>query len=366
MTIIIKIFKAILSFIYMLIKLLPTRKNRVIFLSRQDSQLSLDFRLLKEELEKEDVDIKYICSRLGDGDKNYLKFGLAMLKSMVYLATARVCVIDAYWPAVSMLKHKKDLCVIQMWHALGKIKKSGYQTLDKEFGRSKKMSELLNMHEGYTYIVAGGKAWNPMYMASFNTTEDKLVNIGLPRIDHLLSTRDSNREKVLSIYPEFKDKKVILYAPTFRRNDSNAWEKLLEEIDFEQYYLIVKAHPNQKLTWDNENVYSCPEFKAVDLLSTADYLITDYSAIAIEGAILNTKTYYYLYDYQEYRDKNGMNIDIFTEMPGCAFREASELMAALKGEYSQKALDRYREKFLPEELGTSTKKLAQLVMKELG
>jgi CDP-ribitol ribitolphosphotransferase len=114
---------------------------------------------------------------MDDSKKGLLRFGFNTLASMYHLATAKVCVLDAYWPVVSMLRHKKGLTVIQMWHALGKIKQSGYQTLDKESGRSKELSHLLCMHKNYDYIIAGGKARNPYYVASFGTTEDKLVNI---------------------------------------------------------------------------------------------------------------------------------------------------------------------------------------------
>jgi CDP-ribitol ribitolphosphotransferase len=262
-----------------------------------------------------------------------------------------------------MLRHKKSLTVIQMWHALGKIKQSGYQTLDKESGRSKTLSRLLCMHKNYDYIIAGGKAWNPYYVASFDTQENRLVNIGLPRIDYLLETAEENRQKVLKTYPEFADKTVILYAPTFRRGYEAGWQDLLTATDFENCVLVVKGHPNQPLTSNHPKVHTCPEFSAVEMLSTCDYLITDYSAIAVEGAILNKQTYYYLYDYQEYTTKNGLNVDPFVSMPDCAFTTATQLMAQLqKGQYPQENLDGYRKKYLPEHLGTSTLQLATFIL----
>ena len=110
----------------------------------------------------------------------------------------------------------------------------------------------------------------------------------------------------------------------------------------------------------------CPDFKAVDLLAVCDYLITDYSAIAVEGAVLGKKTYYYLYDYEEYTEKNGINVNPFESMPGCAFKDAGELIRDLEsGKYNQQALDEYRRKYLPEELGTSTRKLAELIIRNL-
>lgn len=364
----IRIGKLLLSVVYMIMKIFPCQKNKVLFLSRQSNQLTLDFRMLKEEMERHNNQIKIvsICNRLDDKKEGMLRFGWNMVRSMYHLATSKVCVLDAYWPAVSLLKHKKELTVIQMWHALGKIKQSGYQTIGRESGRSQKISELLCMHRNYDYIIAGGSAWNPYYVASFDTTEDKLVNIGLPRIDYLINVADENKRKVLQMYPELNDKQVILYAPTFRRGIELNWEELVNYIDFEKYVLIIKGHPNQKIESSNNNVLTCPEFSAVDLLSTCDYLITDYSAIAVEGAILNKKTYYYLFDYEEYTTKNGLNVDPFNSMPGCAFKDARELIKDLEaGNYKQDVLNEYRKKYLPEELGTSTIKLAQFVISKL-
>lgn len=365
---IIRAGKFCLNILYGILKVFPVKPNKVLFLSRQSDELSLDFSMLRDELRREmpDIEIRAICNRLDDSGSGLLGFAADTLRSMYHLASSSVCVLDAYWPAVSMLKHKKQLTVIQMWHALGKIKKSGYQTLDKESGRSAVMARLLCMHRNYDYIIAGGKAWNPYYCQSFDTTEDKLVNIGLPRLDYLLKTEEKNRRAAVQAYPQLEEKQVILYAPTFRRNIELKWEDLLNEIDFSKYILIIKGHPNQEITASGEGVLLCPEFKAVELLAVCDYLITDYSAIAIEGAALNKKTYYYLYDYEEYTEKNGINVNPFESMPGCAFKDARSLIESLEsGEYNLQALKEYRAKYLPEEPGTSTEKLARLVINNL-
>ena len=362
---IIIIGKFCLSLVYGFLKMFPTKTNKVLFLSRQADELSLDFSMLKDELlrQKPDVKIVAICNRLDDSKKGILGFAWDTLYSMFHMATSSVCILDAYWPAVSILKHKKSLTVIQMWHAIGKIKKSGYQTLDMASGRSRKTAELLAMHRNYDIIIAGGEAWNPYYCLSFDTTEDKLVNIGLPRIDHLLQTEAANKKSIYEVYPELKEKQVILYAPTFRRNMELQWEPLLDEINFDKNILIIKGHPNQKIECNHPGVMMCPAFKAVDLLAVCDYLITDYSAIAVEAAVLNKKTYYYLYDFDAYMENNGINVSPFDSMPGCAFRDAKSLMEDLEsGMYKQDVLDAYRSRYLPPELGTSTEKLASLVM----
>ena len=128
-----------LAALYFFLKLLPTKPNKAVFLSRQSNSLTLDFQMVQELLkrQRDDVEIVTLCNRLeGEQSGGLVHFAVTTLKSMYHMATAKVCILDAYWPAVSILHHKKCLTVILMWHALGKIKQSGYQTLGKSSGRS--------------------------------------------------------------------------------------------------------------------------------------------------------------------------------------------------------------------------------------
>jgi len=285
------------------------------------------------------------------------------MKSLYHLATAKVCILDTYWPAVSLLTHKKDLKIIQIWHAMGKIKQSGYKTVNREGGRGKKFSDAMDMHKNYDMIVAGAKAWNPFYCESFNVSEEVLLNVGLPRIDYLIHDKEKIKEKILKAYPKLNEKPIILYAPTFRRTGNEGWDKLLKEIDLTTYNLIIKSHPNQPLEYQSTDIYELKPFTALECLTICDYLITDYSAIAVEAAAISVKTYYYLYDYEKYRTKNGLNIDLFKEMPNCVFEDAHELMETLNNQpYNFTALSHYQAKYLPSPLGQSTKLIAHAVM----
>ena len=78
--------------------------------------------------------------------------------------------------------------------------------------------------------------------------------------------------------------------------------------------------------------------------------------------MLNVKTYYFIYDKETYVRDNGLNLDIETEMPGCSFRDAKELVAAIEtGDYPQEELDKYRQRFLPDEPGSSTGAVADII-----
>lgn len=364
--ILISAFKLILNIVYMPVKLFPVRENKVLFCSRQSNDIPLDFRLIEDALKEENPEIMcvFICRRIGNKIKDYLIFGAAMIRSMYYLATCRVCVLDSYWPTVSMLKHKRALSVIQIWHAIGKIKKSGRASLGATSGRNGDLAEALNMHRNYDYIIAGAPVWNKYYCQSFGVNEDKLMNYGLPRIDYLIDTEESNREKFFKENPEFKGREIILYAPTFRRNMESRWAQITESIDCNRYVLIIKNHPSQRLSGEKprDGVYYFDDWKAMDLIAVCDYVITDYSAIALEAAVLDRKTYYWAYDYEEYTRNNGLNIDLYDIVPGNVFKDAKDIMKNIEeGIFDTEQFKAYKEKFLPDDTGNATAKICDLI-----
>ena len=363
---VIRVAKAVLALLYAPLKLFPTDCNKIVFLSRQTSRLPMDFALLQQELQAKRPELRMvsICNRIGPGLGSKVSFCVDTLRSMYHLATAQVCVLDSYWPVVSILKHKNNLVVVQIWHALGKVKQSGLISVGRSGGRSKDMSEALCMHENYDYIIAGAKFWNPFYMDSFGCDEDQIINVGLPRLDYLASPMQDTARKIYARYPQLKGQTVVVYVPTFRRDAEACHEDLIEAFAGMDCTLVVKAHPNQAI--DAGEALTCPEFSGMQMLSVADFAITDYSAIALEAAAHNVKTLYYLYDKEEYRQNTGLNISIQDEMPDAVYYDVPSLMQglakAMQGAYPEEQLAEYRRKFLLPELGHSTADLADFVL----
>lgn len=369
-TVLINAMRAVLSALYAICKLWPVDDRKVVFLSRQSSSMTLDFRLLEQAILEEcpDAHIVGIFNRMQPGWQAKFMFAIDVLRSLWHLATARVCVLDSYWPAVSLLKHRPSLTVIQMWHSLGKVKRSGLCTVGLPGGRPADLARALHMHEGYDWIVAGSSAWNPFYCDSFGCEESQILNFGLPRMDALVpAALEKTAESVLRRCPELKHRRVVLYAPTFRRTGSAVFDDFAEALADRDYELVVKAHPNQAICVPG--ALTCDGVAAFDLLSVADVVITDYSAIALEAAAANIPTLYYLYDLEEYRQSTGMNIDIEKEMPSCVHVGAQSLAAAisdaLEGRYPLQELERYRRKFLISDMGHSAPDLARFIVGNL-
>ena len=116
MTFIIKIINFILNVIYLLFKCFRRRKQ-ITLISRESNNITTDFKLLSEELKKElpDYKIVVLCKKMD----NKLLYAFHMLKQMYHISRSKVVILDTYCYLISNLKHKKDLVVIQIWHAIG-------------------------------------------------------------------------------------------------------------------------------------------------------------------------------------------------------------------------------------------------------
>ncbi len=336
-------------------------KNRILFLSRQSNSTPLDFKMLIDKIGKEN-EVIILTSKINKNIVSYLKNYLLMFKQMYYLATSKVCIIDGYNPVISVLKHKDSLKVIQLWHSLGAIKKFGYQTVGTSAGRKEDVSKIMCMHKNYDYIISGSSEMSKYFMEAFGYEKNKFYNYGSPKIDYLLDNKDKIKNDILERYPEFLKKENILYAPTFRVNNKVNVDELLNKIDFNKYNLIIKNHPLQKIETNNNNIYYCEDFSAFKLLTITDHLITDYSGIAIEAASLDTKTYYYVYDYEEYKKDNGLNINLFNEMPKVTSKSAEDIIKAIDNKnYDYDNFEKYKSKYVSKYIGHSTEKIYELI-----
>lgn len=133
-----KIAIFILNIIYSIIKCFSTQ-NKITFISRQSNEPVLDFVILNEKLVKEYPKIKTVmlCKKI----ENKILYMFHILKQMYHIATSKVVILDSYCIPISVLKHKKNLKVIQMWHAVGSMKKFGYAMIRQSrrfrFGNSR-------------------------------------------------------------------------------------------------------------------------------------------------------------------------------------------------------------------------------------
>lgn len=309
---------------------LPPLKQRVAFLSRQSNKLSLDYKLLIDELEKTlDNDKIAICITNPETKTSVIHFARNTVKQLYYACTSKVVILDGYLPTVCIPKKDKRITVIQLWHALGAIKKFGYQCIDTPAGRSSKSARIAHMHENYDYLIAGGPGTIDTYAEAFRYPKEQILPLGLPRIDYLLdpnpqAPRRKKAELIKHQYDFFSDDKpTILYAPTLRKGSGyENWltdslysltEKLTSQFG-NKYDLIIAGHPlnlgfDKALLNQYPQLHFIPGVATIDLLELADEVISDYSAIIFEAGLLGKPLSYHVPDYDQYAQSPGLNVD---------------------------------------------------------
>ncbi len=173
----------------------------------------------------------------------------------------------------------------------------------------------------------------------FRLRPDQILLSGLPKLDRLMHISGSEVEKIKKKLGIPLDKKVILYAPTYRNEhygpmtieaDFRKWKRILGN----DYVVLFRAHAEAIIgTYQSETldfVIDVSEYlDNIDLMEISDALISDYSGIFFEYAVLNRPMFCYAYDYDDYVKARGLYFDIREELPG-GFLNEDELLQLIK------------------------------------
>jgi CDP-ribitol ribitolphosphotransferase len=350
-------------------KLLPTQ-NKVTFISRQGNQNSLDFNLIQAEMKQMDPRVKIVSlnKRFRDIDpiSVKMKYCFHIITQMYHIATSKVVVLETYCMPISMLKHKKNLKVIQMWHALGSLKKFGYSVIDKKEGST--LASVAKMHKNYDVILTSSVEARKHFAEAFGYPETQFKILPLPRVDYLMNTKIQKKlqETLKKEYPNLKNKKTIVYAPTFRKNGEDITKilELINVIDYEQYNLVLKLHPLTKIEIEDKRPILDKKYPTIDWLSSADVVITDYSAIIYEAALLKKAIILYAYDLDDYETDRDFYLNYKEEIPGVIARTSEEVSQALqKNNHDIKKVIDFSNKYVAYHKQDCTKNLAHLILK---
>lgn len=363
-----------LSAAFALMKMAPM-KSRVVIMSRQSNRPSQDIEMLRDELEHRSIDTVVMCKKMGDGLAGKIDYLAELGRQMKYLASSRVIVLDSYNIPVSLFKHRSETTVIQMWHALGAMKKFSRSILDMPEGKSSEIADLMKMHAGYDYIFISSEASRPAFAEAFGYPEDKLTVMSLPRVDALLDEKRNAElaRQIRSEYPELAERKTIVYAPTLRigKDMSPYVSDLIAAVDNSRFNLVIKMHPLTEITLTDElpdNVIIDSKFQTAEMFSVADYVITDYSAITYEVALKGLPIYFYAFDKDEYLDGRTFYLDYDRDMPGPICSRAAEVLAEITAgnkteEYIAKA-KAFANKYIEKQSGC-TAAIADLIEQHL-
>lgn len=360
---IIKVFVAFINVLYTFMKLRKT-ENKIVWLSRQTNEKSEDIKMLSDEISKISPETKQVfrLCRLENESGLSLSYIFFVLRDMWEIANAKIAVTDTYSISVSCLKHKAELKVFQIWHALGAIKKFSLQSTGKAQGRDEDVAKAMSMHKNYDFVIAPSEKTAEFYCEAFGCSKEKIVIASLPRVD-VISDGKSRYDEFIELNPQYKNKKLIAYLPTFRENDTVYIKRLFDAFkNNEEYALIVSLHP---ATEKSEEYAFNGRFSTYDLAKLSYGIISDYSATAIECSLLNKPLWFYVPDYEKYKAEKGLNIEIREEFSKASFEDENDLLEAIRNDYDFDNLKRFSDKYIKNKGTDNTKKLADIICEHL-
>ncbi len=296
--------------------------------------------------------------RLKDESALSVSYIFWIFRDMWELANSKIAICDTYSIPLSCLNHKKDLKIVQIWHALGAVKKFSLQSVGKAQGRDSGISKALCMHKNYDMVIAPSKQTAKFYCEAFGCGEDKIRIASLPRADIILDGTN-RREEFTELNPQYKGKKIVVYLPTFRNRDEEIIKGLYKCFEGdEKLGLVISAHP---LSVASESYKFNGSFSTYDLMKLADEIITDYSASAFEASLLNKPLWFYVPDFDEYKAEQGLNTDTSILLPNATFKDADKLLKAIiDGQYDLQKLNEFSHSFV-ENRKNNTTHLAKII-----
>ena len=369
--------KYLMRVIYILSSIIPIKK-RIVFATYRTLELEDNFKYIYDEIKKQNLDYecKYLFKKVDQGLIGKVKYLFHMMRATYYMATSEFFLIDDYYFPVYTVKPRNGTEIVQVWHACGAFKKFGYSTLDKNYGANNDYIKYIPIHTNYSHVLVSSKEVAKYYAEAFNMSEDQIDPIGVPRTD-LFFDKEKQKKSKLKLYdryPKLKDKKLILYAPTFRgTSQSNAklditfdLEKVLKSIP-DDYIFGLKMHPFVKTRIDDskyDNLIDLSDYDNInDILLISEMLITDYSSVVFEYSLLERPIIFYSPDRDLYKEERDFYYDYEEFVPGPIISTTEGLISEINNDKFDinKIID-FKEKFFDHLDGNSSKRFVDMII----
>lgn len=295
-------------------------QNQVLFVSvRADGHLEGNAKALYPFIKGK----KVICaSRLPHDPETALKMTEAIL-------TSKVIVTDDYVKYLRYFPLRPKQRVIQLWHACGAFKKFGQR------GTNLSLPEDRATHAQYNLVCVSGEEVRSIYADALDVNYNKVKALGCPRTDEYFNKRLINKikRKIYFHHPSLIGKSLIVYAPTFRDVGCDRSE-FHPELDFDRLskellpnqVLLICPHPimkNEILPHKYKNIRVMRDFSTNDYMLVSDMLITDYSSVIFEYALLRKPIAFFCYDLATY--DRGFYLNYPEDLPGDVYTDQNEL-----------------------------------------
>lgn len=373
-----KVIKYSAILLYRIMCLFPLSRNKIVFDSSLGKSYTGNPRYIFEYLNKHGH-LKWKCIWFYEKSPHItlpakqVRYG--RFRYLYHMATAKIWVFDCRQP--EFLIHRKGVAYIQTWHGTP-LKKLALD-MDEVFmlGENNidayKKSFKENVQK-WDYLISQNPFASRTFRRAFSF-EKEMLEIGYPRNDILFrenTSDDIKRRKNLLGIP--LDKKVLLYAPTWRDDEYQFSSTLSYQLMMEQlgneYIILVKCHylVMDCMDWSPYETFIYPSSQNQDiaeLFIVADMLITDYSSVMFDYSILHRPIFFYAYDMNNYEEKlRGFYFDYKEEMPGPISKTTEELIHDIKNYdanvYEEK-YKKFQKKYNTFDDGNASKQVVELI-----
>jgi CDP-glycerol glycerophosphotransferase (TagB/SpsB family) len=329
---------AVLRVLGLLFDLLPIRP-RVVLATARLARLEGNLAYLHAEIRRARPDRRVVTllepySYGFVGKEAYLT---RLIRGTYLLRTSSLLIVYIAYLPVHVAAHRSGSTVVQVWHAVGALKRFGADTLG---GLTEPERSFL--HRNYDFVVSAGEASRRPYAAALRTPVEHVLPLGVARTDFFFDPAAiaAARERVLDAYPRLRDGRVVLYAPTFRgRGRAKRGAPGFDAIALRAalpagYILAIKTHPNldaSGVSTAGFDVVLDPALEINEAFAAVDVLVTDYSSSIFEWALLRRPLVLLTEDLVEYQRDPGLYLDARTELIGERVDDPNGLAAAIVG-----------------------------------
>lgn len=303
-----------------LFNILPVKNNRIVFYSFNGKQYSCNPRYITEYLLENDPQEKYEIIWAFKKPKHYAAILPQRIKTVKYRSinyylaakTARVMVFNVQ--GTGELARRKEQVFVQTWHA-----GNGYKKIAHCRGIERKL--ILLGHKDYSYVLSGAESMTERRVRGSMGFKGTVI-AGTPRMDMIIN--GGTEELFGKVYRQLgirKNKKLLLYAPTWRKDKSRSdfgmdFQRLKTALEARfggEWVIGVRLHPNVAKAARSTLAYvvdatAYPDMQ--ELLCVADALVSDYSSCVWDFSFTYRPCFLYCSDLEQYLKENEMDIPI--------------------------------------------------------
>ena len=299
-----------------------------------------------------------------------------------YLARSKYFVFNMRQP--SWMRKREGTVFLQTWHGTP-LKKLVYDQEEVLSATPLYKQQVYKQSRCWDYLISDNHFSTEAFRSAFLYQNKRIIEAGYPRND-LLYRKDQEEiaKQIKAKLGISEDKKVILYAPTWRDDeyyDKGKYKFSLamdlakyKEALGEEYVLLIRTHYFIADQLDLEqykgfavNVSKYDDITELYLIT--DICITDYSSVFFDFANLRRPILFYMYDLSKYRDVlRGFYLDIEKEVPGPILLTDDDVIDAILKvddivlEYKEK-YNAFYQRFCSLDDGQATKRIVEQVFR---